>query len=415
MAGPVTLPNGRRLPFRAAHTAQNLTQARKRFLEDLVDPLKQSMTARAWADGYKLLRNLAMTTLAVDPYGRDHRSPGASVIQVYAPTASSVRGDGLMSLTFDEALVFSADEGAALMGSARPAMSEFGGHAQMYITSNVSAETTPDSWLFQLRELGRRDVDVGRTTGSAYFEWTMPAGADPEDERVWWDHYPALGDGIVGVDQLRRDLEILGVESFAAEYLGAWPDETVVAQWIAIPEQIFQASLTSVELPAGRPYALAVDIDPLGRDATIAAAVAQDDGDVIAEIMLAAPDSRWVRAALLDLIAVAGPPQAVAINDYGPGHGLIADLDADALPIAAIGAKDYPAACFGLESGLSDTSIRIRPHDVLAPAFAHARHTTGRAWIWESRVPVSQTPVAALSLAVWAARHTAAPLDFFVY
>lgn len=416
MAGPVTLPNGRRLPFRAAHTAQNLTQARKRFLEDLVEPLKQSMPLPRWNAGYKVLRNLAMTTLAVDPFGVDHRTPRASMIQVYAPTPSSVRGDGLMSLTFDEALVFSAEEGEALMGSARPSMSEFGGHAQMYICSNVSLQTTATRWLSKLRDAGRGAVEAGRTAGIAYFEWTIPAGGDPLDERLWWDHYPALGDGIVGVDQLRRDLEELKEPSFAAEYLGAWPDESAVAQWVAFPEATFTAAATAAELPAGVPYALGVAIDPLGRDATIAAAAqTSDDGNVTAEILATGPDSRWIRGTLLALIEQGGPPTSVAINDYGAGHGLLADLAADDLPLLPIGAKDYPAACFDTETGLGNGSTTYRPHPALSAAAAHARHTTGRAWTWETRVAVSQSPVEAMTLATWAARHADAPIPWFVY
>jgi hypothetical protein len=137
LAGPVLLPNGRRVPFGAAHTAQNLTAARKRFLVDLVEPYKTSMTPARWARTAKLYRNINNTTLTLDPFGRDVTAPGASSIQVYAPTPSSVRGEGLLSLTFDEALVFKAEEGEALMGSARPVMSEFGGLAQMYVVSNI--------------------------------------------------------------------------------------------------------------------------------------------------------------------------------------------------------------------------------------------------------------------------------------
>jgi hypothetical protein len=418
LAGPVTVPtNGRRIPFRAAHTAQNLTQARKRFLEDLVEPLKRSMPDKAWAAGYKLLRNLAMTTLAVDPYGRDHSAADASVIQIYAPTPSSVRGDGLMSLCFDEALVFTLDEGHALMGSARPAMAEFGGMAQMYVASNISAQTGGNSWLVEQRDKGRGAVESGRNTGTAYFEWSLPAGVDPLDERAWWAHYPALGDGLVGVDQLRRDLEELGHASFAAEYLGAWPDESTVAKWVALDEAIFTGAARADELPAGLPYALAVDIDPLGRDATIAAAVVTDPatGAVAGEILASGPDTRWLRAALLGIVEAAGPPAAVAVNDLGPGHNLLLDLEADALPLTPIGGKDYPGACFDLETGLGDGSVTYRPHPALAAAAPYAKHSTGRAWVWETRTPISQTPVISLSLAIWAARHTAAPVGWFAY
>jgi hypothetical protein len=154
--GAVRLPNGRRMPFLAAHTAQNLIQARKRFIADLVEPYQNSVGAEGWRPAHNIARNLANTTLSIDPYGRDWRNAMTSHIQVYAPTKSSVRGDGLLHLTLDEALVFSADEGAALMSAARPAMAEYGGHAQLWITSNISADTDESRWVSSAARPGAR-------------------------------------------------------------------------------------------------------------------------------------------------------------------------------------------------------------------------------------------------------------------
>jgi hypothetical protein len=415
LAGPVTLPNGRRLPFRAAHTAQNLTQARKRFLEDLVEPMKHSMALPHWARAAKLYRNLNNTSLTLDPRLADVTTRDASTIQVYAPTPSSVRGDGLLNLTFDEALVFSLAEGEALMGSARPVMSEFGGHAQMYVCTNISAQTTERAWISKLRDQGRAAVQAGRTTGVAYLEYSLPRGSDVLDERLWWLHYPALGDGLVGLEQLRRDLEELGPVSFGAEYLGAWPDEVGTASWVAITEASFTGAAEVAELPADVPYSLGVAIDQLGRDATIsAAALTGPAGQVRVEILATGPDSRWVAGELDRITERAGPAAAVAIADVGPGHGLLMDLQTSGHRLVPIGSKDYPAACFDLETGLADRSVTYRPHPALATAASAARHTPGKAWVWDHRVDVSQTPVDAATLAAWAARHHAG-LQFYVY
>jgi hypothetical protein len=418
LAGPVLLPNGRRVPFGAAHTAQNLTAARKRFLVDLVEPYKTSMTPARWARTAKLYRNINNTTLTLDPFGRDVTAPGASSIQVYAPTPSSVRGEGLLSLTFDEALVFKAEEGEALMGSARPVMSEFGGLAQMYVVSNISAQTSARDWIVAIRDRGRGAAESGRTSGLAYFEWSPPKGADPLDERQWWAHYPALGDGIVGVDQLRRDLEELGVESFGAEYLGMWPDEGGPSTWRAFDEAVWRAAATTAEIPADAPIALGVEIDPLGRDASIVAAtVTSDDGAVLVEVLASGPDTRWLRGALRALAdGTAGPPPvAIAVNDYGAGHGLLVDLADEGLPFMPLGAKDYPAACFDFETGIGDGSIRYRVHEALDEGARHAKHSSGRAWAWESRVAVSSSSVGAATLGAWAIRHAPSSLEFFVY
>lgn len=69
LAGTVNLANGRVMPFRAAHTAQNLTAARKRFMEDLVEPYKDRMNAETWGKAHRVFRNLANSSLTIDPDG----------------------------------------------------------------------------------------------------------------------------------------------------------------------------------------------------------------------------------------------------------------------------------------------------------------------------------------------------------
>jgi hypothetical protein len=80
-----------------------------------------------------------------------------------------------------------------------------------------------------------------------------------------------------------------------------------------------------------------------------------------------------------------------------------------------LGAKDYPAACFDFETGIGDGSIRYRVHEALDEGARHAKHSSGRAWAWESRVAVSSSSVGAATLGAWAIRHAPSSLEFFVY
>jgi hypothetical protein len=422
LSGPVGLGDGRVLPFLGAHTAQNLTAARRRFMKDLVEPYRANMSPSVWTAGHNLRSAIADTSLTFDGAvtGKDWSLPRASSISVFAPTPTSVRGDGLFHLGVDEALAFTAEQGQQLMASAGPTMSALRGHGQIWRTSNISRMTDSRTWLWELRDKGRAAVESGRNTGTAYFEFSLPEDTDPLDEELWWQYYPALADGLVRVEELRSDLERLGVESFAAEYLGQWPNPKGAAQWQAIDRGQFFAAATDLEQPEGAPAALAVDVDPYGRSATIVAAVMAPDrpDTILAEVLDHRPGSAWVADRVRQL---APAVNAVVIDDYGPGHDLIYSLQDDsatAAKILATKAQDFASACYSFDARIREGSVLLRKSqyfDTLATAAQAAERTTGKSWQWERRVSVSQTPVVAATLAAWGLLRAPEPQPFFVY
>jgi hypothetical protein len=433
LAGPLHLPNGRRLPFRAIHMAQNLTQARARFNEDLVAPYRRRFRdedAFYAAVEHKLAA--ADTYIALDPRRGDKdvaaaRAAGiASELHVLAATEDTARGAGNAHLNLDEALAFNLEKGNAIQAGARPTMAEMGGLAQFWVTSNVKKTTGPETFLWSLRERGRAAVRADRRTGICYVEYSLPPDEDPYDERNWWRRYPALGDGIVGIEQLRADREDFtqrGDEAaFFAEYLCRWPDEnpTGIAGWLAIAEPDWLAAKTTLEIPDGVPYALAVDIDPYGRSSSVVAAAAVTilDPDTatsrdvaLVEVLAHGPGSGWVLRELVDdgrLTDLARQAAVLAVDDYGPGHDLIAELEklpAAQRKLVITKSLDFVAACYGFDAGLREHTICWRAsdyHEALTRAAAAAERTSGKAWQWERRVAISQTPVVGSTLAVWA-------------
>lgn len=421
LAGPVALGDGRVVPFVGAHTAQNLTAARRRFLKDLVEPYQSNMSPAVWSAGHNLRTAIGDTSLTFDGAmsGKDWRNPRASTIQVFAPTPTSVRGDGLLHLDVDEALAFTLDQGEQLMSAAGPTLGTMRGHGQIWAASNISRLTDSRTWLYSLRDKGRASVASGATLGTAYFEFAYPEDADPLDEALWADYYPALGDGLVRIEELRTDLERLGVESFAAEYLGQWPSAKGATQWGAINRADWAAAATTQEMPEGVTTALGVDIDPFGRSASIVAATADPEADgVMFELIDHRPGSAWVADAVRQL---APGVQALGVDDYGPGHDLIYAIQDE--PLAAerlvpTKSADFSAACYALEARIREHRARFIQSDfyaILADAAAAAERTTGKSWQWERRVSVSQTPVVAATLAAWALGRAPDPQPFFVY
>lgn len=413
LAGPVTLPNGRRLPFRGVHVAQNISSAQQRFGEDLVRPFERRFTEIGWKRAARDLAANGNTRLIIDP--RVHKNiveaerlQVASELRVLAPTGNSARGAGVFHRTYDEELTYPFDKGRELAAAGRPTMAELYGHGQTWHVSNVSTETDARKYLWHQREKGRRAVAEDRRTGVCYFEYSVPPDEDPDDERVWFRRYPALGDGLVGISQLRADQrefnEQFGPGTFAAEYLGRWPDEgeSGMTGWEAFDEQQFIAAGRDHEQPVDVPAALGVDLDIDRRCATITALV----GDY-AEIIDHRPGVDWVRQRVLEL---AGSVVAIGIDDYGAGHELLDQLagtPAEDVVIRVRG-QDLFAACYALEAGIEAGTATWRRNGYaqqMIEAAAAAVHTTGRAWQYDRKVDVPQTPILAWVLAGWALRH----------
>lgn len=411
LAGPVVLPNGRRVSFTGGHQAQNLTLARKRFLSDLVAPTQQRTDPRTWARTARVYLTTGATRLLIDPFGRSWRSADVSEIQVYAATTHGVRGEGQLHTGLDEAMLLSRAEGLAVESATRPTMAEFGGHAQQWITSNVTTDCDDSRWLTALRDAGRAAVDSDRREGVCYTEFSAPPDADVSDERLWWRHLPALGDGMIGIEQLRRDFEDLGAAAFGAEYLGLWPGGSGAGSWQSIPAAAWEAALWTDDAPDGSAPVLGVglDSDPFGRTTSVAVATRPDpSGPLLVEIVAHGEGTSWGTARAANVAGKA----TVAVDDYGPGRLALADLGASGL---AVPTRDAAAACWRWEQAVTAGEVRYWPNGDLSEAVRTARRTAGRGWLYERRVGTPQTPLWAAVLAVWAAERAAVPIPAAIY
>lgn len=423
LGGPVTLDNGRVLPFLGAHTAQNLVKARQRFMKDLVEPFRDSMSPAVWQAGVNLRQSIGDTALTIDPAtaGKDWRNRRSSTVQVFAPTRSSVRGDGIMHLTFDEYLVFGAVLGQELMAAAGPTLGDARGHGQIWRCSNISMMNGEQTAIWDMKERGRAAVDAGRTSGTAYFEFTIPDDADSDDEDLWWEYYPALADGIIRIEELREDRERLGRESFDAEYLGRWPGAgLLLVPWSTITRTAWEiAGAGMLELPEQSKLTLGVEIDPYDRAASIVACTEDPERDgMLQELLEQHPGSAWLPGAIRRYAPGAA---SIAIDDYGANHDLLLELQDDpalADKLFPLTGLDINGASFAWDARLRSSMLRIRESDGYAAwtrEASAAQRTTGRSWQWERRGPIPQTAVVAGTLAAWALGRAPEPQTFFVY
>lgn len=423
MLGDIELRDGLAVPFRGAHTAQNLTAARRRFLADLVEPLRGFLSPEEWTPRVHEVLAASQTSLGIDldphtdgstPSGRHEHAQRTIVVP---PTYDGVRGEAYAHLGFDEVLTFSLTQGQGLMSGARATMKDFLGHAQMWRVSNVGTFSDSRTWLRHIRDRGRDAVAANRGTGAAYFEWSIPEDADPTDERTWWDYYPPLSDGSVLLEDLRTDLGELSREAFAAEYLGRWPDAVATASWLAIQQTVWESASTTDPMPEDTPAAIGIGIDPYGRSSSIVAATVRPGTDtVMLEVLHHRPGSGWLEKYVREL---APTVSAIGIDDYGAGHDLLERLRDDntdklAAKLVSTSGQSLYAACYALDAGVREHRVQWRASDYHRPLFdavKAAQRTSGRTWQWEQRVAVSQSPLVAATEAMWALGHapTAAP------
>jgi hypothetical protein len=293
------------------------------------------------------------------------------------------------------------------MAASRPTMAEFGGHAQQWITTNISAETDETRWITAVRDKGRAAVAADRRTGVAYFEFAMDPDGDPGDEALWWAHLPALSDGIVNIDVLRRDYEELGPARFGAEYLGLWPGAAAVRGWATMPASVWDNAETKT--PADEKatvLALGIDLDPFGRASSIVAATALD-GATRLEVIAHAPGSDWVLETVRAL-ADEHESAVLVVDDYGAGHDLLLALDRDGgRRLHPLTTRDAASACFAFEQAISAGTARHWENEELRDAVAASQRTAGRSWVYERRLDVPQTPLMGAVLALWGATRAA--------
>jgi hypothetical protein len=196
-------------------------------------------------------------------------------------------------------------------------------------------------------------------------------------------------------------------ESFAAEFFGRWPGDNVVTAWEAITRADWEtiADDELAELVPNESTAIGVDLDPFGRSASISAARLGPDGDTIeTELVDHRPGTAWVA----DVVRGMRTVPAIGIDDYGPGHDLIfalSDTPAIAEKIIATKSIDFSAACYSLDARIRERRLAWRTsslYDTATAAVSAAQRTSGKAWQWERRVGVSQTPLVSATLAVHA-------------
>lgn len=191
---------------------------------------------------------------------------------------------------------------------------------QQWVVSTAGTEKSV--FLKSKVDAGRVRCEAGVNYGVAYFEWSAPEDADPEDEEIWWACMPALG-YTIDIQAIRDDKESMDLADFRRAYLNQWPDATQ-DKWRVIPEQMWTDCLDSGSVLTGG-VAFGLDCTPEKSHGAIAAWGSNEAGLGTLEITDHSVGTGWMLDRAL-VLAVKWNPNCFVIDGKGPLGSLVPGL-----------------------------------------------------------------------------------------
>jgi hypothetical protein len=358
---------------------------------------------------YKLLDEFADGVLAVNPLYRNayrpRRSNGSEHIRwIDAAAARSIiliiasndkAGHSLTKVddaVLDEAY---AHRDLTIVNGVMPTLT----HAEDPQLTVVSTVGEGDDGLLQhYQEIGQASLTDPDTT-VAYFEWSADDDADRDDEAVWWQVMPGLGE-LVTVDRIRAMRESMAAAEFDRAYLCRRPRMVDTSD---VDLEAFADCYRPDTVPA-RPIVLAVDLALDRSHATIAAAGPIEDRVAVA--IERRPGTSWVVDELQRLVANGGIAAIYADRRAGCG-GIIDTAAGRGLSIGDIQSADLVSHIGTTVDELAARRLEHTGHPALTEAVQAAKkRPLGDAFAWSKMAtPVDIAPLNAMCLAVGASRR----------
>ncbi len=358
-------------PQRIAYSAQDGAAARAKLLDDQVPVLEKH-------------RRL----LGVDRVMRSngHESvtwKNGSKLVLLASSEDSGHGQTIDCAGLDELF---ADKDFRRDQAITPAMATRK-YGQKWACSTAG---TPDSVVWNSYvERGRLAAEAGKTTGTAYLEWSAPEDSDPADPATWFGCMPALGRTIT-LPVIEAAYQTLELGEFKRAFLNI---PTLTAEQIipAIAWDLVNGQ--DIEATAA---CFALDVNP-ERSASCFAAAGQ--GPVL-EIVDYRAGTGWVLERGKDLSTRFGVP--IVVDQTGPAAGFADELERDGVKVVRLSARDVANASGRLYDRVVTGTVKIRRHGDLDRAVSGAnKRLSGDSWAWgRSKSSVDISPLMAITCAL---------------
>lgn len=333
---------------------------------------------------------------------------GGARLRFLARSSGSGRGFSGDVVFLDEAMIL----WLAAMGALIPTMSAranvtVGGPQLIYLGSAGLGDER--SAVFA----GVRDRGLAGAERLFWAEWGAGAAddhtgsaVDLNDVREWYRANPAMHGTRPRIEEEFVDGEraALDDEAFARERLGIWSN---LATGAVIDPDLWAALTDATSKPAG-PIALAVDVPPEGKAASIARACVGSDDRVYGEVDCR-PGTSWAVERLAELSRRRNA--VVALDGGARANSLVPALVEAGLEVGksliVYGTREVTSACGGFMDKLDEDSLRHAGQPELNSAVnAARRRKVGDAWAWHRRdASTDISPLVSLTLAVHALKE----------
>lgn len=349
--------------------------------------------------------------LASPMSGYELQFKGGGRIRFIARSRTSGRGLTADKLILDEDQDLTDDELGALL----PVVSARPGSQVWYLGSAPGLDSLVSQ---RLRARGRKVAEVIAAGNAhpdprfAYFEHSADPKASLDDRDAWAQANPGLGPRITE-EAIEAERASMSDDMFARERLSISPD--LLADGFVLPN--WQACADPASTIVGA-LALAVDVSPDQRFASIAAAGPRDDGRMHVELIERQLGTAQVVQRVVELVGK-HRPVAVALDPAGQAGALLADLTQAGVNVTSVSAREHGQACGALAAAVEEgTVVHLDDPPLNAAVTGAKRRALGDLWAWDrKKSDVDISPLVAVTLARWMVAGTVAdaPKPVFAY
>lgn len=243
--------------------------------------------------------------------------PGAnSSVTRFSPTKAGLHGKTPHLVCVDEIWAFDGPSGDDLVQAINPAQSTIYKESQIWWISTAGDETS--IFMNEMVDAARK----GELKNVAYFEWSMPKGADPAAPETWWTFHPALGN-VTEESTLEAEYSNLSKKGKLGEFLRAYCNIRLETANPLISEEDF-AAMHDEHMVV--PESFAVGFEVTGFSAAVFAAWRDEAGRPYTRILRQAPGTGWVDGFLRDLLKEM-PVVNIAGDNSGATRAIMARIE----------------------------------------------------------------------------------------
>lgn len=290
----------------------------------------------------------------------------------------------------------------------------------------MSARPDPQLWWTSSAPLPGPESDILRSWIAsardgdevAYFEWSAEVGTDPDDRVACEAANPGYGIRLDPAFVWGVERGAMDDETFLRERLGVFPDPSIESEWSMIDEGTWTRTTAAEPVEVdGMPWmqdpvSFGVYVAADQSWSAIAAAGAGRDGGKVVELVEFRPRAEWLVERLAELCE-RHEVSWVALNPRTSAGVFAADLETAGVPVKeCVGADEVKAHGAFFASLVADGVAHSGDEVLTAAAQKATVRTVGDGWVWNTRGSVVVLPLAAVSLALWAANQPARePVD----